>query len=59
MLGYRGKTVDFRRYSANHRTTLGYFLNEGKWDDSELEKLKQQTVRDKIPACRQAGIMNQ
>jgi hypothetical protein len=48
MVGYRGKTVDFERYSGHHRTTLGYFLNEGKWDDSQLEKLKRETVRAKI-----------
>ena len=25
--GYRGKTVDFARYSDHHRTSLAHFLN--------------------------------
>ena len=36
-LGYKGKTVDFERYSPCHRTTIAYFLNHGKWDDTKLE----------------------
>jgi hypothetical protein len=47
-LGYKGKTVDFERYSGCHRTTIAYFLNKGKWDESVLEKLKQEKVREKI-----------
>lgn len=31
--GYRGKTIDFAEVSQNHRTTIGYFLNHGKWND--------------------------
>ncbi len=36
-LGYKGKTVDFERNSACHRTTIAHFLNRGKWDDGRLE----------------------
>jgi len=35
-LGYKGKTVNFARYSPCHRTTVAHFLNAGKWDDSLL-----------------------
>jgi len=36
-IGYHGKTVDFANHSDCHRTTLGYFLNHGKWDETVLE----------------------
>ena len=43
-MGYRGKTVNFERYSPCHRTTVGHFLNEGKWDDSKLEGIIKEKV---------------
>jgi hypothetical protein len=49
-LGYKGKTVDFARYSSHHRTTVAHFLNQGKWHDSRLEDLIKTTVREKIYA---------
>ncbi|GHU57008.1 hypothetical protein AGMMS49975_21570 [Clostridia bacterium] len=36
--GYNGKVTDIAEYSKNHRTTIGYFLNKGKWDDKVLEE---------------------
>ena len=35
--GYHGKTVDFAKHSDCHRTTIGYFLNHGVWDETVLE----------------------
>ena len=43
-LGYKGKTVDFERNSDNHRTTVGYFLNKGKWDSGSLESALKEFV---------------
>lgn len=37
-LGYKGKTVNFEKYSPCHRTTIAHFLNEGKWKESVLEE---------------------
>lgn len=34
--GFRGKVVDLAEYSHCHRTSLGHFLAEGKWDESVL-----------------------
>ena len=36
-IGYHGKIVDFANHSDCHRTTLGHFLNHGKWDETVLE----------------------
>ena len=36
--GFSGKTTQMCRYSENHRTTIGHFLNKGKWDDEKLER---------------------
>ena len=36
---YHEKTIDFERYSPCHRTTVGHFLNKGKWDDAKLEDI--------------------
>ena len=47
-MGYRGKTVDFERCSPHHRTTLAYFLNHGKWNDSSLESLLKKLVISRI-----------
>ena len=46
--GYRGKTVNFERNSDNHRTTVAYFLNKGKWDSGWLEETLKQTVMNII-----------
>ena len=43
-IGYHGKTVDFERQSDCHRTTIGYFLNKGKWDELAIEKAVKQSV---------------
>ena len=37
--GYRGKTVQISASSLRHRTTVAHFLNDGKWDDAELERI--------------------
>ena len=46
--GYRGKTVDFARYSDRHRTSLAHFLNKGKWDSAALETSLRQSVIEKV-----------
>lgn len=43
-IGYRGKTVDFETHSKCHRTTIGHFLNNGKWDETILENAIKQSV---------------
>ena len=35
--GYHGKTTDFSKNSACHRTTVTHFLHSGKWDNTLLE----------------------
>ncbi len=47
-VGYRGKTVDFARNSPHHRTTIAHFLNQGKWDDKEVEKILKRAVIKRI-----------
>ena len=47
-LGYKGKAVNFAKYSPCHRTTVAHFLNCGKWDDSKLETLMKKIVLEKI-----------
>ena len=42
--GYRGKTIDFAEVSCQHRTTTAYFLNHGKWNDSELQDVLKRSV---------------
>lgn len=46
--GYRGKTVDFARYSDRHRTSLAHFLNKGKWDSAVLETSLRESVIEKV-----------
>lgn len=41
-VGYRGKTVDFENHSDCHRTTIGYFLNKGKWNEDIIESILKQ-----------------
>ena len=43
-IGYRGKTVDFERHSNCHRTTIGHFLNKGKWNEDIIENILKQKV---------------
>lgn len=44
--GYHGKTTDFAKSSSYHRTTIAYFLNSGKWDDSLLtDTLKRSVIQ--------------
>ena len=47
-IGYRGKTVDFERHSNCHRTTIGHFLNKGKWNEVIIENVLKQKVVDTI-----------
>ena len=46
--GYRGKTVQISASSPRHRTTVAHFLNDGKWDDTELERIYKEAVIRKI-----------
>ncbi len=44
--GYRGKTTQMSTVSEKHRTTIAYFLNHGRGEDTVLEQvLKAQVVR--------------
>ena len=36
--GFSGKMTDIAELSPNHRTTIGYFLNKGKWDSDSVGK---------------------
>jgi len=47
-LGYKGKTVNFARYSPCHRTTVAHFLNAGKWNDSLLDDIIKRKVIEVI-----------
>ncbi len=44
MRGYRGKTTDFQLCSNCHRTTISHFLNNGKWNDKQLEDTLKNSV---------------
>lgn len=45
-IGYHGKTVQMEKCSENHRTTIAYFLNHGKWDENILEQcVKAEVIR--------------
>ena len=44
----RGKTVDFSITSQHHRTTVAYFLNHGKWNDSALQKALKSSIVELI-----------
>lgn len=46
--GYKGKIVNFEKLSINHRTTVAHFLNQGKWNDKQLEKALKRKVIDTI-----------
>ncbi|MCD8216301.1 MAG: hypothetical protein LUC97_11785 [Clostridiales bacterium] len=48
MKGYNGKTVDFEKYSLNHRTNIAHFLNNGKWNTQQLEDILKKSVIDVI-----------
>lgn len=48
--GYKGKTVNFEKYSPCHRTTIAHFLNHGKWNDSALEDTLKASVVQTIYA---------
>ena len=55
-IGYRGKTVDFESHSDCHRTTIGHFLNKGKWDEVIIEDtLKQKVIADIYEESRRTG----
>ena len=45
--GYKGKTVDFEKYSTCHRTSIAHFLNHGKWNDELLESV----LRTAVVSC--------
>lgn len=42
--GYRGKTVNFALTSNSHRTTIAHFLNDGKWDDDQLQSVLKASI---------------
>ena len=45
-IGYCGKTVQMEKYSKNHRTTIAYFFNHGKWNENILEQcVKAEVIR--------------
>lgn len=47
-IGYKGKTVQMGKSSEKHRTTIGHFLNHGKWDESILERCVKTEVISRI-----------
>ena len=46
--GYNGKTVNFEKFSINHRTTIAHFLNKGKWDDTKLQTILKSKVIERV-----------
>ncbi|OXM16400.1 IS701 family transposase [Paenibacillus herberti] len=54
--GFRGKVVDLAEYSNCHRTTLGHFLAEGKWDETVLQnKVKNESLRRVVQIANQTA----
>lgn len=48
--GFRGKVVDLAEYSHCHRTSLGRFLAEGKWDERVLQQRVSVEAQAKVKA---------
>ncbi len=46
--GFKGKTVNFERFSPCHRTTIAHFLNHGKWEDHKLADILKASVTEVI-----------
>jgi|GEM_PF-2402586 len=42
--GNTGKTSDYAEYSEVHRTTIGHFLKNGKWNEAKVSKAHRQNV---------------
>jgi hypothetical protein len=54
--GFRGKVVDLAEYSNCHRTTLGHFLAEGKWDEAVLQnKVKAESLRQVVQTSKRTA----
>ena len=54
--GYNGKTVNFEKFSINHRTTIVHFLNKGKWDDTKSQNiLKSKVIETVYNEARRTG----
>jgi Transposase DDE domain len=54
--GFRGKVVDLAEYSDCHRTTLGHFLAEGKWNEAVLQnKVKTESLQHVIQLSNQTA----
>jgi len=52
--GFRGKVVDIAEYSDCHRTTIGHFLSDGKWDESYLQRIvKEESLRHVVQQSKQ------
>ncbi len=55
-IGYKGKTVQMEKTSEKHRTTIGHFLNHGKWDEGILEQcVKTEVIRRIYGEARRTG----
>ena len=48
MLGFNGKIVNTEFFSEKHRTSVAHFLNNGKWNSLQLEKVLKREVVDRI-----------
>ena len=48
MPGYHGKIVNMKYFSEKHRTSVAHFLNDGKWDSLEVERLFKKQVVDAV-----------
>lgn len=42
--GNTGKTSDYAEYSDVHRTTIGHFLKNGKWNEAKVSSAQQKNV---------------
>lgn len=52
--GFRGKVVELAEYSNHHRTSLGHFLQHGKWDEQILQdKVKTESLRHVLSTSKQ------
>ena len=54
--GYWGKMVNFALCSNHHHTTIGHFLNYGKWKDEVIQNsLKQMVIRVIYQEAKRSG----
>ena len=56
--GFTGKMTDIEEFSENHRTTIGYFLNKGKWDSERVSSTLSEKVYKYVESSEEIVFMS-